>query len=486
MNHAPHYMNPVTKQDLLRQLPAVESLLQHAAVKALLSYLPRWAVVEAVREVLATARQSILAEIPEDQKVGAILPSGGKTLHELPLLDTDNLLSAIGKLAEQKTKPNLRRVINATGVVLHTNLGRAVLAPAAIAQMAEVGSHYSTLEYNLTTGERGSRQELVEELLCRLTGAEAALVVNNNAAAVLLALSTLAAGREVVVSRGQLVEIGGSFRIPEVMAAGGAILREVGTTNKTHARDYENAVSDRTALLLKVHTSNYRILGFTAEVALKELVEIGRRFNLPVMEDLGSGALVDLSPYGLPQEPLVQEAVSEGADIVTFSGDKLLGGPQAGIVVGRRQYIAPMRKNPLARAVRVDKFTLAALEATLRLYLEEEPRKIPTLRMIITSPEELRKKALRLKQQIKPPAHLSVEIKEEYSEVGGGALPLAKLPTVVLTLASKEYSSQELEKRLRQSTPPVIARIEQEQVLLDLRTIGEEELEALGQILSQL
>jgi L-seryl-tRNA(Ser) seleniumtransferase len=474
-------MSPTTKQDLLRQLPAVEALLQHPAIKALLSYQPRWAVVEAVRETLAAVRQQMLAD---SVKGDADDKSAGAGFKPAPIMDY--LLQEIGKLTEQKVKYNLRRVINATGVVLHTNLGRAVLAPQALARLAEVGGHYSTLEYNLAAGRRGSRQELVEELCCRLTGAQAALVVNNNAAAVLLALSTLACGKEVVVSRGQLVEIGGSFRIPEVMQAGGAFLREVGTTNKTHPSDYEKAIGDNTALLLKVHTSNYRILGFTAEAALSELVEIGRRFNLPVMEDLGSGALVDLSAYGLPKEPLVQETLQEGADVVTFSGDKLLGGPQAGIIVGKRAYIAPMRKNPLARAVRVDKFTLAALEATLRLYLEEDHRKIPTLRMITATPEELQAKAQRLLEQVKAPAHLTAAIKEEYSEVGGGALPLAQLKTSVLVLVSREYSAQELEQKLRAASPPVIARIEQEQVFLDLRTILEEELEEVGRILGQI
>ena len=364
------------RASLLRQLPQVDDLLRHPELAPAVSPLPRLLAAAVVRRVLAAARHSINAEPP------AALP---------PSLDETALLQDLREALLAAAKPRLRRVVNATGVVIHTNLGRSPLGEAALAQIQAVAAHYSTLEYDLARGARGSRHDHLEGVVQELTGAGGVLVVNNNAAAVLLALNTLAAGKEVVISRGQLVEIGGSFRLPEIMAASGAILREVGTTNKTYLKDFEKAITSETAVLLKVHPSNFRIMGFTHEVTLAEMVDLGRRYGLKVVEDLGSGCLVDLSRYGLEREPTVQETLKAGADLVLFSGDKLLGGPQAGLILGNREVVEALRKNPMTRALRPDKMTLAALEATLRLYLEE-PRalaEIPTLRMLTRPVAEL-------------------------------------------------------------------------------------------------
>ncbi|RMF85612.1 MAG: L-seryl-tRNA(Sec) selenium transferase, partial [Nitrospinota bacterium] len=357
----------------------------------------------------------------------------------------------------------------------------AILSREALENLWDIAGSYSNLEYDLSAGRRGSRYAPVVELLCRLTGAESALVVNNNAAAVFLALQTLAQGREVIVSRGQLIEIGGSFRIPDIMRSSGAILREVGTTNKTHPSDYRAAINEQTALLLKVHTSNYRIVGFTEEVSLEELVRIGQEYQIPVMEDLGSGNFLDFSRYGLTPEPTVQEVVQTGVDVVTFSGDKLLGGPQAGIIVGKKVYIDQIRTNPLNRALRIDKMTIAALEATLRLYLEEETvvQKNPTLRMLTMSLSEIHKRAEQLRQrlvEVKGPEE-SIEICDDSSQVGGGAMPLQVLPTRVVAISSSRYSAGELEEKFRAHTPPVIGRIQHDRFLLDVRTIQEEEVD---------
>ena len=346
-------MDPALSR-LLRQLPAVDELLRHPRLQHWVERLPRPWAATALRRVLEARRQTWRASLPAD------LP---------PKLDEDDLFQDLQQALDAAGQPSLRRVINATGVIIHTNLGRSLLAVEALEQILEAAAHYSTLEYDLAKGERGSRQDHLEGLLRELTGCEASLVVNNNAGAVLLALNTLARGREVIISRGQLVEIGGSFRLPEIMAASGAIMKEVGTTNKTHLKDYENAITSETAALLKVHPSNYRIVGFTKEVPLPEMAALARRYGLPVLEDLGSGCLVDLSRYGLEKEPTVQETLAAGADLVLFSGDKLLGGPQAGFALGSRELVAALRQNPLTRALRPDKLTLAGLEATLRLYL---------------------------------------------------------------------------------------------------------------------
>jgi L-seryl-tRNA(Ser) seleniumtransferase len=370
----------------------------------------------------------------------------------------------------------LRPVVNGTGIIIHTNLGRSLLPEAAIERLTVLCRSYNNLEYDLEQGRRGSRYVHAEAILCELTGAEAALVVNNNAGAVFLTLNTLAQGKEVVVSRGQLVEIGGSFRIPDVMRSSGAILREVGTTNRTHLRDYEAAVGPETALLMKVHTSNYRIVGFTSEVPLQEMAALGREKGIPVMEDLGSGSFVDLSRFGFPGETTVQEALRAGADLVTFSGDKLLGGPQAGVVLGRKDLVARCKKNPLTRALRVDKMTLAALEVTLRLYRDERESlaEIPTLRMITTPLEDLEKRAENLAsliREVDTEGRLDVKTRPGLSQVGGGSLPAYEFTSRVVSVRSVRMSAQATEVALRANNPPIIGRIESDEVLLDVRTL---------------
>jgi L-seryl-tRNA(Ser) seleniumtransferase len=383
-------------------------------------------------------------------------------------------------LLEKATAPGLRRVINGTGVILHTNLGRAPLAESLRDAVGEAACCYNTLEFDLEKGVRGSRSVHVEALLRRLTGAEAAVVVNNNAAAVLLALSSLARGKEVIVSRGELVEIGGSFRIPEVMEQSGAILREVGATNRTHARDYRAAVAAETALLLKVHTSNFAIVGFTSDVPVDDLVGIGREHSLPVMVDAGSGTLVDLASRGLPGELSVKDYLNAGADVVTFSGDKLLGGPQAGIIVGKANCVEPMKKHPLMRALRVDKMTFAALEGTLRLYCDEQLalRRIPTLRMLTVGADELESRAKAAVRKLRRalPARVSVKAEPGTSQVGGGTFPLLELPTTLISISVEGFSAQLLEERLRSSSIPIIGRINRDVFLLDIRTITDGEI----------
>ena len=460
-----------------RKLPSVDEVLRSPEAQLWMAQSARAVVTEAVREVLATTRQTILQATDE------------AALETLPLLLPAVLQQVQAHLQTQQTY-HLRRLINATGVIVHTNLGRSLLAPVAVANLQEVAESYSNLEYDLERGERGSRYAHVEAALTTLTGAEAALVVNNNAAAVFLALQALATGREVVVSRGQLIEIGGEFRIPDIMRSSGAILREVGATNKTHVRDYAQAISEHTALLLRVHTSNYRIVGFTAEVSAQELVELGRQHQIPVMEDLGSGTLVDLRSFGLYDEPTVPEVVASGVDIVTFSGDKLLGGPQAGIIVGKAPYIAAVRRHPLHRAVRVDKFTVAALEATLRLYADPElaRRSIPTLTMLSLSPQTLAGRVRRLRRRLPETVQAAYRprVVDGNSAVGGGALPLAQLPTKLLALRPTFCSVSELERRLRCRHPAIIGRIAQDQYLLDLRTVLEREIPEIATALQQL
>ncbi len=457
------------REALLRKIPAV-----HELIEALRQRWPRLSeklVTQAARKATESVREEILKGIRQS-------------------ISFEEVLKVAETILKQLKRPHLRRVVNATGVVVHTNLGRSILPKEALEAVAEVSAHYSNLEFDLHTGKRGSRYVHVEEILLELTGAEAALVVNNNAAAVLITLNTLAAGKEVIVSRGELVEIGGSFRIPDVMARSGAILREVGATNRTHLRDYEEAINENTALLMKVHKSNYAIVGFTKEVSGAELVALGRRYHLPVIEDLGSGCFVDFSKYGLLKEPTVQEVLATGVDVVTFSGDKLLGGPQAGIILGRREFIAAIRKNPLNRAVRIDKMTLAALEATLRLYRDEKEaiEKIPTLRMITTPSEILKKRARRLKNKLCKllPPETEIKVVETISRVGGGALPLASPKSYAVALRSPQFSPTRLESSLREANPPVIARIEEDALLFDLRTILPEEEGLISQILAQI
>lgn len=461
---------------LLRQLPSVDELLQEPSIRGLMESVPRWAVVEAVREVLDRWRRIVAGG-----------PSGSSQTDPPPRAA---LIVEAREAARRRDRPALRRLINATGVIVHTNLGRAPLPEAAIERIVEVARGYSNLEYDLERGTRRSRQAHVEWLLCRLTGAEAALAVNNNAAAVLLAINTLAEGKEVIVSRGELVEIGDSFRIPDIMRRAGGILKEVGTTNRTYLRDYEAAIGEATAMLLKVHPSNFRILGFAADVPVSELVALGRQRGLPVVEDVGSGALLDLTQIGLPKEPLPSERIRAGADLVTFSGDKLLGGPQAGLIVGKRSLVERLRLNPLARAVRIDKLTLAALEATLRLCLDEGRAfsDIPVLRALAMPLQEVDRRANRLCGQIATLAsgQLEVSVISGTSEVGGGALPLEAIPTRLVAVRAPHLTPQVIEERLRRTDPPVLVRIKDDRVLLDPRAVLEEELEELAKVVASV
>ncbi|MBI2878052.1 MAG: L-seryl-tRNA(Sec) selenium transferase [Candidatus Tectomicrobia bacterium] len=465
------------KREQLRSLPSVDELLQKLNALEGPRMRSHQRMVASIREVLEGMRRSILQ---------------ADTLSRLEEIDlsADHLLQQVRWQVAHQESPSLKRVINATGIILHTNLGRALLPQAALAQMVSIGQYYSNLEYDLPSGERGSRHSHVEGLLRRLTGAEAALVVNNNAAAVLLSLDTLAQGREVIVSRGQLVEIGGSFRIPDILKTSGGRLVEVGTTNKTRLEDYRAALTPETALLLKVHTSNFRVVGFTAEVSGEELVALGRQHGLPVVEDLGSGNFIDLTRYGLSAEPTVQEVIQDGVDLVTFSGDKLLGGPQAGVILGRRDLVGRIKKNPLTRALRIDKLTLAALESTLRLYLDEEMavRQIPTLRMLTLSPQALQERCELLLQRVHrlngqgssgESTPLEVRILDEHSQAGGGSLPLEQMPTRVLALRSSRASSETLERLFRDNEPPILGRLHKDCLYLDLRTVQEEEEEEL-------
>jgi L-seryl-tRNA(Ser) seleniumtransferase len=457
------------KQNLLRQLPGVDTLLSDLSQNPDCRDVPKSVILRAIREVLEKQRNDILNPSAELQ------PSE---------ISTDALqrqtLERIGELQAF----NLRPVINATGVVIHTNLGRSCLAPEAIRHMTAAAAGYSNLEFDLTAGRRGSRYSAVEEILCEISGAEAAMVVNNNAGAVLLCLDTLARGREVIISRGELVEIGGAFRIPDVMTKSGARLKEVGTTNRTHPRDYETAIGSDTALLLKVHTSNYHIVGFTAAVPLKDLVALGDRFNLTVMEDLGSGNFIDLTEHGLSAEPTVQESVAAGAHVVTFSGDKLLGGPQAGLIVGRKTVIDQIKSNPLTRALRIDKLTLAALEATLHLYRDPNlaVRRIPTLRMLLMRKAEIESRARHLKKLLEDLGlpHLHISLLDLPSKAGGGSLPLLELPSCCVGLQVGDMSPNTLERRLRHNNPPIIGRIEADWFLIDPRTVQDDELDFIA------
>ncbi len=390
---------------------------------------------------------------------------------------------------KRKLKTNLRRIINGTGVVIHTNLGRSLLPFDAGESLSQAATYYSNLEFNLLKGKRGSRYSLVEEIICELTGAEAAIVVNNNAAAVLLVLETLAKDTEVIVSRGQLVEIGGSFRIPDVMAKSGAKLVEVGATNRTHLKDYRNGMTENTSMLLKVHNSNYRVIGFTKEVSVEEMVELAQENNLLVMEDLGSGCLIDLSPYGLPKEPTVGEVVKAGVDVVTFSGDKMLGGPQAGIIVGSKEVIERVKKNPMNRALRIDKFTLAALESILRNYYDTDKalEKIPTLAMLSMSEDVIKKRALSLQRRIRKniEAGCRVELIQTKSRVGGGAMPEYGLDSWAISLDPLTMNVSQMERSFRTLDIPIIGRIEDERFLLDMRTIQDNELVELADSLKR-
>ncbi|MBI3049960.1 MAG: L-seryl-tRNA(Sec) selenium transferase [Acidobacteria bacterium] len=445
----------------LRELPAVSRLLAHPRTERLLVRFNREYVVQGCRDILDELRRAI---------------SQGHAI-DAAALEEDAILTRLEARLHGADAAGLRRVVNATGTVLHTNLGRALLPQAAVDAVVQAATQPVNLEYDLAQGERGRREQAIEDLLMALTGAEAATVVNNNAAAVLLVLNTLASGREVIVSRGELIEIGGAFRIPEIMARSGAILKEVGTTNRTHPGDYENAITERTALLLKVHTSNYRIVGFVAEVGLPDLVAMGRKHGIPVVEDLGSGALVDLSRYGLPKEPVVAERVALGPDLVTFSGDKVLGGPQAGLIVGKADRLRIIAANPLHRAVRCDKLTIAALEATLRLYRESASiaQDIPVLNAITRPLAEIEDTAQRalpaLRSALGPGFRVSVQ--DSTSQMGSGALPTEEIPTKVIAIEHDFLGAHRIAARFRQARPPIIGRVKDDWFLLDARLIAD-------------
>jgi len=470
-------MSPSLRQQLLRKIPSVEELLSKTEIAELLRIHPRSVVLEAIRSGLKILREEILAKeesSPPDER----------------LFSLDRLLPLFQQQISLQVRPRLRRVINATGVVIHTNLGRSPLHPSAVQHVIDVAATYSNLEFDLEQGERGSRYAHVEEILCKLSGAESAMVVNNNAGAVMLVLNTMAEGREVIVSRGELVEIGGAFRIPDVMRRSGALLKEVGATNRTHLSDYQDAIGSQTALLLKVHTSNFRMLGFTSDVPLAELVELGRQYDLPVMNDLGSGCLIDLTPYGLEKEPTVKEAIQTGVDVITFSGDKLLGGPQAGIVLGKKSVLDLIKMNPLTRALRIDKLTLAALESTLLLYLDEKRavEELPTLRMLTYDRPFLRKRGTRLLRRLRSLLGdgASLVLKEDISRVGGGAYPVQELPTIVLALEPLHASVNDLEQKLRKGDPPIICRISDDELVFDLRTIFDDEISILASAIERV
>ena len=459
-------------QSLLRDLPAVDRLLREPLLEELQQRLPRRVILQAAQDIIASYRQ----------KLTGLSLQGDRSNPEALDLSPAALAGEAAVLAEKNAGLKFKPLINATGVIIHTNLGRAPLAKSVVEALAAVAENYNNLELSLESGKRGSRQEHLEELLCDISGAEAAVVLNNNAAAVFLALHAVASGREVVVSRGQLVEIGGSFRIPEIMAASGARLIEVGTTNKTYLRDYEAVVNENTAAFLKVHTSNYHMVGFTAEVSTSDLAGLAHKHNLLLIEDLGSGVFFDLEKYNLPPEPRVQDSIEAGADLVTFSGDKMLGGPQSGIIVGRKDLISHIRTNQLARTLRVDKFTVAALEATLRLYLDEETaiKEIPVWRMLTADPAGLQSRAENLAARMADSFGADeVTVVPGVSKVGGGALPTAELPTYLVAVKPKNGNPEDYIEKLLHGDPPVILRLQQDSMLFDPRTIFESQEDLL-------
>ena len=455
------------KKHLLRSLPKVDEVLRQPAIAAL--DLPQSVITDLVRQHIDDLRRRVL----------------DSDLQTLPSME--DLCAEICTAAKAAAKPSLRPVINATGITLHTNLGRACLSEKAVQAAADAARRYSTLEYDVESGQRGSRYSHVEKLLCKITGAEAAMVVNNNAAAVLLILSALGKGGEVITSRGELVEIGGSFRIPEIMEQCGCSLREVGATNKTHLRDYERAICEDTRALLKVHTSNFRIMGFTESVSLQELVELGKQTGLPVIEDLGSGCFFDLETLGIHDEPTVMNSVKAGVDIISFSGDKLLGGPQAGIILCKEKWIKTLKSHPLTRAMRVDKMTLAALEATLDTYLDPEKaqQEIPTIRMLAIDPALLKLRAEALYEKLTA-LGVTCQVIPEQDQVGGGSVPTQLLPTWAVAVDPQNVTVDGLEERLRKETDiPIIGRIVKDRYLLDTRTLWEEDFDYIAQAVKE-
>lgn len=450
-------------KQLLSKIPSINKILMTDKVKELLEEYPEIFVKDIVKKEVDNIKNDILQE----------------KLKEVPAMD--EIVQKLCLEVKNKDKLSLRRIVNATGTILHTNLGRSLLSERVKENLTEIAFNYSNLEFNIDEKKRGSRYSHLIDIIKRLTDAEDVLVVNNNAAAVMLTLNTLTQGKEIVVSRGELVEIGGAFRIPEIIKLSGGVSCEIGTTNKTHLKDYINAINENTAVLLKVHTSNYKITGFTEAVSNKEVADLAHENGLIAINDLGSGQFVDFTPYGLPYEPTVKEVLDSGMDIVTFSGDKLLGGPQAGIIVGKKKYIEAMKKNQLTRALRVDKMTIATLEATLKLYLDEKTalKEIPTLRMISISEEELREKAEKFTEIIKKSDFIS-EIIEDRAEVGGGSYPSSYLKSIAVKLTHNKKTSTEIERLLLLEEIPIITRIKENSIILDMRTLREKEFDLVA------
>lgn len=463
----------MNKNQLYRNIPKVDVLLEMEIIQLLIEQYGRETVMEAIREEMEALR-AFIGACEEEEKIV-------RQIQDLP--------RQIVRHVERLHTPNMRMVINGTGTILHTNLGRAPISQEHVSKLADIVTGYSNLEYNLEAGKRGERYSHFEKLLCKLTGAEAAMAVNNNAAAVMLILSSMAKGGEVIVSRGELVEIGGKFRIPDVMEQSGASLVEVGTTNKTHYSDYEEAITENTKALLKVHTSNYRIVGFTDTVTIDDLVPLAKEHDLPIIEDLGSGVLIDLSKYGLTYEPTVQDSIRKGADVVCFSGDKLLGGPQAGIIIGKKKYIDQMKKNQLTRALRIDKFTATVLELVLQEYLSEEKaiQNIPVLRMITETEEEVAHRAQNLKRMLRR-AGLAAEFGLEKceSQIGGGSLPLERIPSMAVTIKPEKMSVPQLEEKMRHLEVPIIPRTANDTIYLDVRTIETRWFKKITEMLGEL
>lgn len=458
----------MNKNMLFRNIPKVDVLLEKTEIINLIEKYHRDVVVDAIREEIDKLRNFI------------------KENDDMSLIE-EKINCLVGNIALNVKKVysyNLRKVINGTGTILHTNLGRAIISKKHADYLSEVVTSYSNLEYNLEEGKRGERYSHFEKLICKITGAECAMAVNNNAAAVMLVLSSMAENKEVVVSRGELVEVGGKFRIPDVMKTSKAELVEIGTTNKTHLEDYEDAITENTGAFLKVHTSNFKILGFTESVSIDKLCKLGKEKDIPVIEDIGSGVLVDLSKYGLEYEPTVQDSIKAGVDIVSFSGDKLLGGPQAGIIVGKKKYIDKMKKNPLTRAFRIDKFTATILEMIFHEYLNEEEaiKNIPALSLITKDIKEIEENANKLYgklNDIKDVAH--VEIEDTLSQIGGGSLPAERIKSKCVTIIPKNISTASLEEKLRFGENPVVGRISEDKLILDMRTVLEDDIEILSQ-----
>ena len=458
----------MNKNMLYRSIPKVDVLLENSDIVTLIENHHRDVVVDVIREEIDKLRNFI------------------KENDDVNLIETkiNNPIENIKISTEKVYSYNIKKVINGTGTILHTNLGRAIISKKHADYLSEVVTSYSNLEYNLEEGKRGERYSHFEKLICKITGAEAAMAVNNNAAAVMLVLSSMAAEREVIVSRGELVEVGGKFRIPDVMKSSNAHLVEIGTTNKTHLEDYEDAISENTGAFLKVHTSNFKILGFTESVSIEELCKLGREKDIPVIEDIGSGVLIDLSKYGLEYEPTVQDSIKAGVDVVSFSGDKLLGGPQAGIIVGKKKYIDKMKKNPLTRAFRIDKFTATILEMIFHEYLNEEDaiKNIPVLSLITKDLKEIEKNANALFNKIENLENVAdINVEDTFSQIGGGSLPAERIKSKSVTIMPKNISTQSLEAKLRAGKNPVVGRISEEKLILDMRTVLEDEIDILAQ-----